>query len=512
MHLQRIIEIAIAIAIALALTLLSWAPPAMAEPGMFVEPEVEVLHVFGSPGGGWSWMLGIGMVLAWRRRPSAHPRLIPREETTLPTPITPATGPTVGLVLALASCTPSFVTEVGAADGSGSGDDQTHGGSTHATTGASTTGTSEQADSTGDTPPAAWCLRGVAQPDLGGTHDVLAIQDADGDGRDEVWVAQALWDPVGELQSTRLLAYQLGDAEVLEAIIDVVREGEALAMTDIDGDGVLDVLMRQWNQPDAWWLAGLPDATVDLMMQPLDLPGSRAYWMDANGDGQSDALVRFDSPTTGIALHLGDGAGGFAQTDALDSSMVRGSVYAWPGGIAGRLVVGFVSPSFGFSSDDVTLMGIEVSSAGEIGVLAQSAPLEITVRHVGDADGDAIPDVLGFDAVVGQGLIYVHQGPPGQYIDEHVELEAKVMVVAPLTGDDELDVVYSSTADEVFLRRREGGGWPSAIPLTLDGPWTTSAVLQPLQADGEPGMEILGRPYGRDMAPQLWRVEPCDRT
>lgn len=421
------------------------------------------------------------------------------------------------LAVLLASCGPSTTAGDGTAGGSASSGRDDTGTSLGATDAVSDTGsgpgsTSEVADSTGEPPPVAWCLRGVALPQLEPDDHLLAIEDVDGDGRDEVWLAQSQWDPVLEQQSTRLRAYALGDGEALEPVVDVVREGDAFAMADIDGDGRRDVLLRQWNQPEDWWLAGLAGVGIDELPVPLGASSTRTIWVDANADGLADALVpHLAGAFVGVSLLLGDGEGGLIETDTLASpGFELNAAEVWPSSLPGRLVVEFEELTFGFGSKNDTLIGIAVSPAGEITVLAQSDALDIHIAHVDDLDGDAVPDVLGFNPLPGTDILTVHQGAPGQYVVDRVEVPVRAMVVAPLRGNDELDMIQFVSDDEAFLRLWTNGTWAEALPLPLEGPPMRTSWMRPMQADGDPGQEILARHYGASDVFGLWGVEPCE--
>ena len=315
------------------------------------------------------------------------------------------------------------------------------------------------------------------------------------------------------VQSSRVLAFQLGGGELLEPIVDLEVDGDVWRMTDVDGDGLRDLVLRDETLLEIAWLAGLPGlGEFDPVPRPLFGPHASA-WVDANADGIADIVETIDGNPGRIVLHLGDGTGGFVPAGELaydgeltyDGYLGRADV--WPTGIPGRLLVLFEEDVNGFPNDIDVVLGIEVSPAGEITTLARSSPLDVSLRHASDLDGDGVPDALGFDSRLGTGLIHLHPDVPGHYLEDVIVPQPiEGMLVGPFTAD-EVDALYWN-GDEVLLRRRMGGAWPQAEPVAIDGPWSGNDEARVLDADGEPGAEILIR-GGADDGYALWWVEPC---
>lgn len=402
-----------------------------------------------------------------------------------------------------------------------SGDASTEGSSGPSSEGHETTGVTAGVDDTGTTGlgttttggvPTSWCMRSALQLALDGDRVVLTITDADGDGRDEVWMAELLWDPVQELQSSRILAFELGDDQTLELILDIVRPGWARTMADVDGDGLHDVLTSQWNEPTWSWLGGRADPMVDETTQPLHAPSMSGSWLDADGDGWVDFI---GYGATEIVLYMGDGTGGLTQTDAL-GHREYGSPLAHSSGVPGRVLVRFESTGLGFSGTTTALLGLAVSATGTLEPLVASEHLRFTVHHVSDLDGDEIPDAIGFDAWSYQSLGHAFHDPksPGSYAFEVLD-EGSIhgVVVGPLVSGTGVDLLYwsGSTSGDTWLRSREDEAWSTVVPVTVEGSWPAAGWNRTLQADGQGGHEILGRSYLEGhWVYLLWRLEPCD--
>lgn len=412
-------------------------------------------------------------------------------------------------VVGLAACGPDLV----ASDGSTTD----HGRSTGSPTSSisdsdgadDTTPISSSSETAGPPPEPDWCLRGEPQQDLDGDSTPLAIQDTDGNGRDELWMVEALEDPVTGQQSSRLLAYELDASGQFALIVDLERPGAARTMVDIDGDGLRDVLMSQRDPPEDWWLAGLSGPSVDETVNPLAPLSDLGAFVDADGDGRVDLFERNGDTFT---LRMGDGAGGFTTTDTLLRRVGLDSVAVWPTGIPGTLVARPRGVVIGFGNNRDQLLALGVSPQGRITTLATSDPLDIEIAHIRDLDDDGIPDVLGFDDWErDQGLLTVRQGAPGMYTLQEGDMLVHGLLVDPLTAEDALDVLHwTDDPDEIWLRRYQDP-MSAARPVTVEGPWSSNSRLETIQADGIAGREILQRTV-QDEAHihALWRLEPCE--
>lgn len=415
----------------------------------------------------------------------------------------------LALALVVAACGPGTAGDLDSAGGSdgSAGDSSGELGTTEAVDESGSGTDADGTDGTGESPE-SWCLRGTSQPQLHFSDTNHAVADCDGNGLDEVWMTEALWDPVAEIQSSRIRAFELGADGQLAPVVDVEREGSVRAIVDIDGDGRLDVLMTQWDTPEQWWLAGLPELSIDEVAQPLVSPGLSSIWIDANGDGVVDV---FEGTDTGLALHLGDGTGTFTLAGTHDYGREFGSKKVWPSDTPGVLLSSFEEQRLGFGGFAQEFHALSVSPVGEIAVLASGVVDAISVKYVQDFDGDGVPDALGHDEVSNQSMTYLHQEAPGQYAAQLTTQPVFGMAADTLTSADEVEILHWSNVEgEMWLRRPEDGGWPTAVPVTIEGPWLRAGAITTLQADGDGGRELLKLSYEGDRSRySLWRLEPC---
>lgn len=412
------------------------------------------------------------------------------------------------MALVLTACGPrtgGLPSEGGSDDSAG---DSESGGDTTTIDAVNDTGdstSSDTADSTGES-LVNWCLRGSNQTELHLGQALQAVSDSDGNGRDEVWMTEWTEDRGAETHTSRIQAFELGPDGLLAMVADVERAGVPLTMVDIDGDGLLDLLMDDWDAPQAWWYVGLPGLSIDEVSQPLVRPGEWGSWLDGNGDGLVDFFERTDA---GLSLHLGDGMGGFTFADTHAYPRKRTSQKLWPTEVPGVLLASY-APGFKAFTDD--FHALSVSPVGAITVLASGKTAAVSVQHVRDFDGDGVPDVLGFDELSNESMTYLHQGSPGQYVAQSIEEPVRGMAADTLTSAGEVEVLHwTSVEGEMWLRPPQDGGWPNAIEVTVEGPWFHSGAITPLQADGEGGRELLLlSAQGDSSRYSLWRLEPCE--
>ena len=136
-------------------------------------------------------------------------------------------------------------------------------------------------------------------------EELLAVEDIDGDSTPDV----CTWDQVrtspgrGEI---RVFSFdRLGDAGLVEQTV-VQFEGTPIAIRDIDGDAVADLVLRES------YLDGLTD--LSFSSEPTTLPLVVSTLADFNNDGHDDILG-----VEGRSLRVGlnDGHGGFQLSEPL---------------------------------------------------------------------------------------------------------------------------------------------------------------------------------------------------
>ncbi len=174
-----------------------------------------------------------------------------------------------------------------------------------------------------------------------------AFGDADGDGREElvcgsrdgrIWLFDGLaFDGRLTCGAGRMLTDSAGQPIGVGAF-------SAPQLTDVDGDGIVDVLSGS-DTGDVYWFAGSADGTFEPMglFLSTDIPGQALPALgDLNGDGLTDLAVGSDR---GILLvYYGDGSGFFSQRsmDSLSRLCADAGLGDWlaPAVTGGQLAVG----------------------------------------------------------------------------------------------------------------------------------------------------------------------------
>ncbi len=357
-----------------------------------------------------------------------------------------------------------------------------------------------------------WCSHGVALTEISSDYRFLSAVDNDGDGRDELW----MHDP----QHRQLGVFQADDSGVPVLVAEYPIEGTPQDMGDIDGDGRKDVIVSREGL-FAWIPAedglGLASEAVTLELPPPS--GPRSTWLDADGDGDVDYVENVFSPPDGsevgyIRLHMNDGAGGFFVGDALGpigfeypilSLAVLPSIDS-----PGHLLIRFEEYQ-GFIGGPIELHAIEVSSAGQIEVLAhsQDIPAERVVR-VRDLDGNGVPDVVSLRGDNPSELSLTEGRADGTF-ELTQTLEVTHAVVHDFDGDDagRHDILYLDS-EGTYLRAGADEGFSEPLPLRKTGVDASIMDTWPVQTDGVRGHELLERLGNNDIEFALLTIGPCN--
>ncbi len=343
------------------------------------------------------------------------------------------------------------------------------------TTGADTSDASASTDASGSThdagtdpEPVEVCLRGTPQPMLDPEDTLLRILDTDRNGRDQLWMSQLRWDPLREIQSSVLRAFELDERGVFVPLAELELPGNIQALADIDGDGLLDVMLAQWDDLTRWWQVGVMGFDIDATARPLDGvdPVGLGSWIEVTEDDAMDYVER--SNEFGFRILVGDGAGGFepAGTSALEKLSPH-SVFPVPA--LGQLVLIFQAPVLGFVNDISVVQTVAVDANGDLEILAQSGGLDISPRFVGDLDGDDIADVVGFDGV--DNTLRFLGSARGPYEKADIVPNIRDAVVGGFVQEREVEILWWNGKAQMRLQRAQGAAWSEETPVADNPQW-----------------------------------------
>jgi len=264
---------------------------------------------------------------------------------------------------------------------------------------------------------------------------------------------------------------------------DPVGNTTSIAMGDLNGDGMLDLVVGDYWQPNVVYLNdgsgafssgspfGCPDTTSSLAVG------------DLNGDGALDLVVGNDwSPSL---IYLNDGAGAFTANPLGDSEHISITLSVAVGDLNGDGALDIVAGNSGYQNLVYLNDGTGVFSAYSLDSSGYTS--DTTSVALGDLNGDGALDV-----VVGndwqQNLIYLNDGagvftasPLG---DSGFLSPTLSVAVGDLNADGALDVVAGNAKRQSLVYLNDGTGSFSLGGAFGGSDQVNSVALADLNGDG----------------------------
>ncbi len=364
-----------------------------------------------------------------------------------------------------------------------------------------------------------------------GTFDAQTISEA---GRRPYHVAVADFDGDGLLDlvttnmpSTWLWPYNDGTVSVLlgrgdgtfgQTTLEVGEWPSAVAVADLTGDGVLDLVAANARDDTLSVLLGRGDGTFEeqSVIEVGSRPSSVAV-ADLNGDGVPDLVVANDRDDT-VSVLLGVGDGTFEPHVPFDVAFKPNSVVIVD--LNGNGVPDLVTSHYSSWQDSVGTVSV-LLGVGD-GTFESHVTFEVGLDPyrvaVSDLNGDGIPDLVTANASddTVSVLLGVGDGTFEPHVPFDVGAKPTAVAVADLNGNGVPDLVTTNESDmtvSVLLGRGDGTFEPQVSFEAGYLPWFVA--VGDLDRDGVPDIVtanstslgtvsvLLGRGDGT-FEPQRW--------
>jgi hypothetical protein len=219
----------------------------------------------------------------------------------------------------------------------------------------------------------------------------------------------------------------------------------SIAVVDMNGDGLLDVVTANASTVDVSVLLGNGDGTFQAARRfPAGGSFSQLSGLavgDLDGDGFPD-VVTGDRPTQRVVVFLNDGAGGLGPATPFPVGGLGNTLNAMAiGDLTGDGIPDVAAGQF-FTEGSVSVLAGDGAGGFAPPVATPAFRFGIRALAIGDVDGDGLPDVATGHADGTVVLLYGDGagGFPRSLVTRPVDA-ASALDIADATGDGRLDIV-----------------------------------------------------------------------